>query len=62
MVILIWLFGDFYFIIKFNVLIISQAIYINVVLFTKLNVHQFAFTFQFGKLIIHQIYRAYGNY
>ena len=41
---------------------ISQAIYINIILFVKLNVHQFAFTFQFAQLSIYvgQTYRVYG--
>ena len=39
---------------------ISQAIYINIILFTKLNVHQFEFMFQFTKLTVCQIYRVYS--
>ena len=36
---------------------ISQAIYVSIVLFAKVNVYQFAFIFQFAKLNVHQIYR-----
>ena len=39
---------------------ISQTIYINIALFAKLNVRQFAFTFQFAKLNICQVYWVYG--
>ena len=40
---------------------ISQAIYIDIVLFTKLNVCQFAFTFKSAKLSVCQIHRVYGT-
>ena len=40
---------------------ISQAIYIDIVLFTKLNVCQFAFTFKFAKLTVRQIRHVYGT-
>ena len=40
---------------------ISQAIYINIILFAKLNVCQFASTYQFTKLNVRQIYHIYGN-
>ena len=40
---------------------ISQAIYIDIVLFTKLNVCQFAFTFKFAKFTVHQIHHVYGT-
>ena len=39
-------------------MIISQTIYINVVLFAKLNMSQFAFTLKFAKLNVRQIYRV----
>ena len=38
---------------------ISQAIYINTVLFGKLNVRQFSFMFQFTKLNVCQTYCVY---
>ena len=40
---------------------IRQAIYINIFLFTKLNVHQFAFMLQFTKLTGHQIHFVYNK-
>ena len=40
---------------------ISQAIYINIVLFAKLNVSQFAFTFQFTNFMFAK-YTAYTLY
>ena len=39
-----------------------KAIYINIVMFTKQNAHQIAFTFQFGKLNVCQQYRVYMQY
>ena len=35
---------------------ISQAIYIHIVLFAKLNVRQFALTFQFAKYVLHMVF------
>ena len=39
---------------------ISQEIWVIIVLFAKLNVCQFAFTFEFTKYNVHQIYCIYS--
>ena len=39
----------------------GNTIYINILLFAKLNVHQFTSTFQFAKLYVCQIYHIYST-